>query len=162
MAEISTKKIYRLNEQLEEQLPLWTFMSIKKQAIFVKDIRALIVVARQCEINTKTERVKNRLRNIIENWEDFLDLIENESNEDFAMISRFDKTSATPSKNRAEEHSIISFVRSIPLNISKLISQSMSDNKFDLTSPVSIPHNPELRAIYDELYGAIDSRGETK
>jgi hypothetical protein len=162
MPEISMRKIYRQNEKLEEQVPLWAQMNSKKQTTFLKEVQALIVAARQTASNAQTEEVKNRLISIIETWEKILSIIDNIYNEDYDIISRFDKASATSTRNRAKEDSIINFVRNIPSYTSQLISQSMSNNKFGSNSPVSIPHNPELRAIYDELYGTIDSTGDAK
>jgi len=150
----SAKSVYQQSDKLEERLLLLPFMESKERNIFVEELRSLIAAARQSKLNTKSDSTKNRLQIIIEAWEELLGNISSTSTSKLTILSQSDKTSQSPTKIRAEESSIKEFGRAMQ---SHLPSQILSPSKVDANSRSSIPHDPVLRAIFDELYGIIDS-----
>ncbi len=148
MAKISTRSIYQQNDKLNEQVPLLPFMKREELAIFVYEAQALIGAARQAEQSTMSQETKIRLQNIIETWEELLIDIKRMPIRRPPVISQVPKTSPAPTEFSLEEQ-ITEIIRSFPSYIPGILSSS----KVDFNSPVTIPHDPELRAIYNELSG---------
>ena len=162
MANISTRSIYQQNNLLTEQLPLLPFMKKKERNLFVEEVQAFIDGARQAERSTKSPQTKSRLQNIIEAWEKFLIDIKHIPVRKLPVISKVDKTSQALIEVPVEESSTNEFIRSFSAHVARLVSQIMSPSKVDPNTPMTIPHDPELRAIYDELYGIVDTKGRSK
>lgn len=159
MNKTSAKSIYQKNVKLEEQLSLWPFMKKKERNVFLQEIHAFVIVARETEQSSKTKKTKAQLLDIIEMWEEFLNDNQFTSAHAPAIISKFNKTSSAPSESTATESSLSDFVRSIWSSVGRLISQPLSPTKIDPSSPASIPRNPELRTIYEDFYGIVDAKG---
>ncbi len=149
MAKTSIRSIYQQSNYLKGKISLLPIMTGKELAIFVKEAQALVDAARQAEQSTSSQETKFRLQNTIETWEEFLIDVKHKPIRRLPVISQVAKTSPAPTEFPLEEQ-ITEIIRNFPSYIPGILSSS---NKVDFNSPVTIPHDPELRAIYYELSG---------
>ncbi len=157
MAKTSTRKIYQQSNHLKDQIPLLPFMKSKDRSFFVREVRALIDTARQAEESTESQQTKSRLQNLIETWEELLMDIKHLPVRKLPVISTVAKTSPALTKFQMEDA-----LHRFPSHRSRLASQVFSSGKVDPNSPVTIPLDPELRDIFDELSGIVDATGHTR
>lgn len=157
MAKTSTRNIYQQSNHLKDQIPLLPFMESKERTLFVKEVRALIDAARQAEQSATSQQTKSRLQNIIETWEELLIDIKHIPVRKLPVISTVAKTSPALAEFQIEDA-----LHSFSSHRARLVSQVFSPGKVDPNSPVTIPLDPELRAIFDELSGIVDATGHTK
>src|SRR5438876_3247643 len=154
MTKTSTRSIYQQSNHLKDQIQLLPFMKSKERTLFVRKIRALIDAARQAEQSTTSQQAKSRLQNIIETWEELLIEIKHILVRNLPVISKVAKTSPALTEFRMEDA-----IHSFSSHRTHLASQVFSPGKVDPNSPVTVPLDPELRAIFDELSGIVDSTG---
>lgn len=162
MADSLLGNIYRQNDKLEEQLPLWRFMKNKEQHDFIEEVEDLIVTAQQLEQTIKSRTTKDQLRKIIEIWNDFLRYTKNSTSSGLTALSPVRKTSTASNVTRAVEYSTIRPVPDERIRFARSLSQPYSTHKVDSNSSPSIPRNPKLRAIIDNFFGIVDSEGDTE
>ncbi len=148
MPNTSIRSIYQQNHKLKDQLPRLPLMKRKERTIFLKKVQALIDAARQAEQSTKSQQTKSRLRKIIKTLEELLIDIKHMPTRNLPVISQVAKTSPALTEFSLEEQ-ITEVIRSFPSYVPGILSSS----KVDPNSPVTIPSDPELRAIYNELSG---------
>ncbi len=152
-AEISHQSIYQERDRLEEQLPNVPFMTREERTIFMKEVQALIVDARQAEQDTKSKQTKSELQRLIKTFEGLLIDIKNMPTRELSIISQVAKTSPALTGFSLEE-SFTELIRNFPSYRPGILSSS----KVAPNSPVTKPTKPELRAIYEEL----DAKGKKK
>lgn len=148
MSDTSIRSIYQQNNKLKDQLPLLPLMKREERTIFVKEVQALLDAARQAEQHTKSQQTKYRLRKIIKTLEELLIDIKHMPTRELTVISQVTKTSPVQTEFSLEEQ-ITEIIASLPSYIPGILSSS----KVDPDSTVTIPTDPELRAIYNELAG---------
>lgn len=155
MAKISIRSIYQQSNILEDRLPLVPFMRDKERALFVKKVQALIDTAKRAEEVTSSPRTKSRLQNLIETWEDLMIDIAYIPVNMPPLISEASKTS--PSLVRAGVKTSPSSEITHILSLPPFVPEIMSPRKLAPNSSVTIPHDQEVRAFLDELFGIVDA-----
>lgn len=156
MAKTSIQNIYQQSNYLKDQAPLVPFMKSKERTLFIKKLHALIDAVRQAEQTTTSQQTKSRLQKVIKIWEEVLMDINHLPTRQLPVISEVAKTSPALTEPKTED------ADSFSLHRAHLASQIFSPGKVDPNSPVTIPLDPELRAIFDELSGIVDSTGHIK
>lgn len=151
MNKISIRGIYQQSNILEDRLALVPFMRGKERALFIKEIQALIDAAKRAEEATSSPRIKSRLQNLVETWEELMIDIASIPANMPPLISEAPKRS--PSLVGA---GVKAFQSS---EITPFSSGIMSSRKLAPNSSVTIPHDPEVRAFLDELFGIVDAEG---
>lgn len=153
VAKTSNKNsIYQQNDKLKNQIPLWPFIRDKKRrSIFVEEVQSQIDALREAEQRSKSQKTKSRLQNMIETWEEFLVDNKRIPVQTSLIISGVDKTSPALIKVEVGESSTNEFLRSYASHVARLTSQISSPSKVDPNLPLTIPHDPGLSAIYDEV-----------
>ncbi len=156
MARTSITSIYQQNNQLEDQLQFLQLMQRKERNRFLKEVKALVDAARHAVERTKSQQTKIRLLTIIETWENFLRNPKKITSRNLHVISGVEKTSLALSDFQVNENAAGKFIRNFSERLTHLVFNILSPGKIDVDSPVSEPRDPELRAIYDELFGTIE------
>lgn len=162
MPEPSLRNIYRQNDELKERLPLFPDMKNRERSLFKEEVHSLITEARQCEREIESQSTKSQLQNIIITWIDVLTFIENIPVRALKVLSTSRKISPESGTIKAEKHLTITPTSDEWVPLARSVSQPLNPHKVDRNSLPSVPHDPELRAIYDKYYGVVPSEGDTK
>jgi hypothetical protein len=157
MANISIRSIYQQSNILEDRLPLVPFMRDKERSLFVKEVQALIDAAKRTGEAVSSPRTKSRLQNLIETWEELLIDIASIPVQMPPLISEAAKTSPSLIKAGVKTSPSSEFTHSF--SAPPFASEIMSSRKLAPNSYVTIPHDPEVRAFLDKLFGIVDAEG---
>lgn len=154
MAKITTKSIYKESSRLKNKILLAPFMRNEERTEFIKEMQTLIAAAQQAEQITNSQETQSRMQKIVEIWEDILIDTKHIFADNLPVISSGAKTSLVPVEFHLQSSHSFSSHRT------RLASQILSPSKVDPHLPVTVPRDPELRALFDELYGIVDAGGK--